>query len=219
MIAMPAKLGRKRTVRFSLLHSATLAIVVMLTASCGPQQEVIKIYDDSGNSPTAYKRLLVVDVTSDPDRQRLFEDEIVSRLEALQVDGIVGHTALKFSEGVRQEEITAYGDAVGADGILVTRIARIESDISVEKGRTEIQSSCRRGSFVDYFLYDHEVIHEPDLMTAEFDVVVVSSLYDVATRQRVWSIQSTCFDKSSLTDGLLDEARIIVDNLRDDGLI
>ncbi len=205
--------------RNSVSFLSVIALALTFAPGCARQTEVVKIYDDTGDSVNVYKRLLVVDVSSDLNRQRLFEDEIVNQLRDKRVDGVVAHTMLRFEGGVPQEKITAYGNAVGADAILVTRFVSVESTVVVEEGRTEIQSSCRRGSLVDYFLYDYDVIREPDSVRSAYEVVVVSSLYDVATRKRVWSIQSTCFDKSSMLEVLLDEARVIVEQLRNDELI
>jgi hypothetical protein len=205
--------------RNSVYFLSVIALALTFAPGCARQAEVVKIYDKTGDSVNVYKRLLVVDVSSDPNRQQIFEDEIVDQLRDKHVEGVVAHTKLRFEGGVPQKKITAYGNAVGADGILVTRFVSVESTVVVEEGRTEIRSSCRRGSLVDYFLYDHDVIREPDSVRSAYEVVVVSSLYDVATRKRVWSIQSTCFDKSSMLEVLLDEARVIVEQLRIDELI
>ena len=50
-------------------------------------------------------------------------------------------------------------------------------------------------------------------------MTVVTNLYDVASRDRVWTIQSTCFEKASMEVVLLDEAIAIVRQLRIDELI
>ena len=195
------------------------ALVLALSFGCASRTEVIKIYDDVAGLEKAYKRLLVVNVSSDPNRQQLFEDEIVSQLQRKNVDGATVYKKLKFAGGVRPEEITRLGNEVGADAILVTRVVSVDAGVEVKEGRTDIQSTCRRGNLADYFLYDHDVIREPDSLKAAYEVIVISSLYDVATRKRVWAIQSTCFEKSSMSVALLEEARVIVQQLRVDELI
>ena len=194
-------------------------LALMLSFGCARQAEVIKVYDDVAGLEEAYKRLLVVNVSSDPNRQRLFEDEIVNQLRRKNVDGVAVYTKLSFAGGVRPEEITNLGNEAGADGILVTRLVSVSAAVEVEEGRTDIQSTCRRGDLADYFLYDYDVIREADSLKAAYEVIVISSLYDVATRKRVWAIQSTCFEKSSMSEVLLEEARVIVQQLRVDELI
>jgi hypothetical protein len=194
-------------------------LTLVLSLGCARQTEVTKIYDDIAGPEKAYKRLLVADVSSDPNRQQLFEDEIVNQLRRKNVDGVAVYTKLTFAGGVRPEEITNLANEAGADGILVTRLVSVSAAVEVEEGRTDIQSTCRRGNLADYFLYDHDVIREADSLKAAYEVIVISSLYDVATRKRVWAIQSTCFEKSSMSEVLSEEARVIVQQLRVDELI
>lgn len=205
--------------RSSIPLFGALTLSMVLAAGCARQAEVIKMYDDSDVPAKRYKRLLVVDVSSDLQRQRIFENEIVSELRDTRASGVAAHPALTFEEDVPRQVIIAYGDEIDADGILLTSFVSVEAKVEVEEGRTDIRSSCRGGTLVDYFLYDHDVIREPDSIKAAYDVVVISSLYDIATSERVWSIQSTCFDKSSMSGVLRDEARVIVKQLRIDELI
>jgi hypothetical protein len=50
-------------------------------------------------------------------------------------------------------------------------------------------------------------------------VVAVSNLYDVSDGERVWTIQSTCFEKASMDEVLQEEAKAIVRQLQIDNLV
>ena len=50
-------------------------------------------------------------------------------------------------------------------------------------------------------------------------VAVISTLYDGDSHERVWSIQSTCFEKASMSEVLKEEAIAIARQLRIDELI
>ena len=50
-------------------------------------------------------------------------------------------------------------------------------------------------------------------------MTVVTNLYDTASEKRIWTIQSTCFEKSSMAAVLQEEAGAIVRQLRNDELI
>lgn len=196
-----------------------VSIAATIAGGCAPQTEVVKLYDDPARSSKTYKRLLVVDISNDHSQQQRFENEIVLRLRREQVDAIPSHTHLDASDGLLRDEINRVGEAVGADGILVTHIASVDTSIDIVEGRDEIESTCRGGDPVDYFLYDHRVIHEPDSVKLAHTVVVITNLYDAGSRDRVWAIQSTCFEKTSMSTALLDEADAIVRQLRIDLLI
>ena len=196
-----------------------ISIAAVFAASCAPQTETVKLYDDPARAAKTYKRLLVVAVSSDHRHQRQFESEIVQRLRQVQVDAIPSYTDLDASSGLLQSDIDRVGQAAGADGILVTHVASVDTSISMLEGRADIESTCRGGDPVDYFLYDHKIVREPDSVKVAHTVVVITNMYDAGSRNRVWTIQSTCFEKTSMSDVLVEEANAIVRQLRIDQLI
>jgi len=205
--------------RRNLQKVGLVTLLCGLIAACAPQTSVVKLYEDPEWSSKTFARLLIVDVAGDHSQQQMFESEIVSRLEQDQVEAIPAYTMLDTSKGVTQDDINAAGDQVGADGILVSHIASLDTQVDVVKGRETLESTCRRGDPVDYFLYDHEVIAEPDSVKVAHTVMVISHLYDAESNKRVWSIQSTCFEKASLSMALIEEATAIARQLRLDELI
>jgi hypothetical protein len=196
-----------------------VSVAATLAGGCAPQAEVVKLYDDPARVAKTYTRLLVVDISSDHSQQQSFENEIVLKLQRKQVDAIPSYTYLDASDGLLQDDINRVAEAVGADGVLVTHIVSVDISIDRVEGRREIESTCRGGDPVDYFLYDHKVISEPDSVKLAHTVIVISNLYDVGSQDRVWTIQSTCFEKTSMPAVLLDEATAIVRQLRIDQLI
>lgn len=196
-----------------------VSIAATMAGSCAPQTEVLKLYDDPARQPKTYQRLLVVAISSDFGQQQRFENEIVLRLRREGVDATPSHTHLDASSGLLQDDINRLGEAAGADGILVTHIASVDTSIDMVEGRAEIESTCRGGDPIDYFLYDHKVIREPDSVKLAHTVIVIANMYDAGSQDRIWTIQSTCFEKSSMSAVLLDEANAIVRQLRIDELI
>ena len=190
-----------------------------MTAGCARQTQIVKLYENSAFIGKAYERFLVIDISSEPRRQQMFEDEIIGELQREGGEAIGSYPRLDASDGVRKGEISALSEEVGADAILVTHIAGIDTRVEVREGREDLISTCRQGDPIDYFLYDHKVLKEPDTVALAHTVMVVSNLYDAATQERVWSIQSTCFDKASIPEVLLDESHAIVRQLRIDKLI
>lgn len=195
------------------------AIALVLVGACAPQTSVVKLYEDPARTTKTYKRLLIVDISSDHSQQQLFEDELASKLQQDQVDAIPIHAKLDTSKGVSQGDINRVSDELAADAILVTHIASVDTKMDVVEGREEIKSTCRGGDPVDYFLYDHDIIAEPDSVKMAHRIVVISNLYDGRSHERVWTIQSTCFGKDSLSEVMEKEASAIARQLRIDGLI
>lgn len=198
---------------------ATIAIVASVACSSTPQTEVVKLYEDPARAAETYQRLLVVAVSGSFRQQQEFESEIVLRLRQEGVEAMPGYKNLDTSGGLLQSDIDRVSREVAADGILITHIASVDTSVDRQEGRVNVESTCRRGDPVDYFLYDHKVIREPDSVKVAHTVVVITNLYDAGNQDRVWTIQSTCFEKTSMSDVLLDESNAIVRQLRIDELI
>ena len=196
-----------------------IAIIAILAAGCAPHTEIVNLYDNPARISKAYKKLLVVNISSDPDQQRQFENEIVRKLRQDKVDAIPVHALLDFRRDLLQDEINQLSDEIGADGILIAHIVSVDSKAEIVAGREEIQSECRGGDPVDYFLYDHKVLSEPDSVRLAHTVAVVTNFYDAGSRSLLWSIQSTCFKKADLYTVLQEEASAIVRQLRIDHVI
>jgi hypothetical protein len=204
----------------SLRILAAAAVTIAVTLACVPQQtETVKLYEDPSRVPKTYTRLLVVDVSSDHAMQARFENEVVSGLKSAGVEAVPSHHNLDSSEGILQDDLNRLSDELGADAILITHIASLDTTIDREQGREEVLSTCRGGNPVDVFLYDRKVLKEPDSIKVAHTVVVITNLYDSATRDRVWSIQSTCFNRATMDEVLLAETVAIVRQLRVDKLI
>ncbi len=203
-----------------LNRTAVVAVILgLFSSACAPQSEVVKLYEDPSRESKTYSRLLIVDISSDPNQQREFENQIADKLRQAGIDAIPSYAQLDASNGLRQAEIDKVSKELGADGILVTHIASVDTKADKAGGREEIVSTCRRGDPVDYFLYDRMVVKEPDSVKFAHTVIVISNLYDADSQERVWTIRSTCFDKASMSEVLQQEADTIIRQLRFDELI
>ena len=89
----------------------------------------------------------------------------------------------------------------------------------MKPGQIKTLSECRGGDPIDFFLYDHRELKEPDSVKLAHTVVVITSLYNAASGERIWTIQSTCFEKASMDQVLREEAEAIVRQLQIDKLI
>lgn len=205
-----------KVARASLLLSVMITLII---AACVPQTEVVKLYDNSARASRTYERLLVISVVGDIGTRRRLEELISGHLETANVTAIAGYTETGLKTEMLQDEIDAAARNANADAILITHIVSVDTRLDIDTGRTDILSECRGGDPVDYFLYDHRELKEPDTVKIAHTVVAVSNLYDASDGERLWTIQSTCFEKASMDEVLQEEAKAIVRQLQIDKLV
>jgi hypothetical protein len=199
--------------------SLFLAMTIVVIAACVQQTEVIKLYDNSARANQKYERLLVISVVGDTGTRRRLEELITGHLETANVTAIAGYTETGLKTSLLQDEIDAAARSANADAILITHIVSVDTRLDLDLGRTDVLSECRGGDPVDYFLYDYRELKEADSVKIAHTVVAVSNLYDASDGERLWTIQSTCFEKSSMDEVLREEAKAIVRQLQIDNLV
>ena len=200
------------------LRFCWMTILLLLVSACAQQTEVVKLYDNTGNG-RQYQQFLVVGIAADPATRRHLEDAITGELRRANVVALQGYTETGPQTTLLQADINAAAGRVAADAILVTHIASVATTAELEEGRVDVLSECRGGDPAEYFLYDYEELKEPDTVRIAHTVVAITNLYDAADGERIWTIQSTCFEKATMDEVLLEEARAITRQLGIDKLI
>lgn len=201
-----------------VISSCTVA-AALLVAACAPQTEIVKLYENSDDGKRRFDQYFVVVIAGDSNTRRRLEDRVTEELRAEGAGAVPAHTETGPGTTLLQEDIDAAARRSGSDAILVSHVASIDTTADTREGRVDVKSECRGGDPADYFLYDYEELKEPDTVRLAHTVVVVTNLYEVSSGERVWTIQSTCFDKETMDEVIHDEAEAIARQLRIDKLI
>jgi len=190
-----------------------------MTGGCARQTKIVKLYDNSAAIEQPFQRILVLAIANDGDSRRHLEKLITSNLSSAGIYAVAAYSETGLKVPMLQRDVDAAAKTTESDAILITHIASVDTTVDVEPGQVDIISECRGGDPIDFFLYDHRELREPDSVKIAHTVVVITSLYNAGNGERIWTIQSTCFEKSSMDEVLLDEADAIVRQLQLDGLV
>ncbi len=202
-----------------ILYITRILALATLLAACSPQTQIIKLYDNTDASDRPYERFFVVSIAGDSKTRRQLEELIADNLRAARALAVAAHTEIGSSTTLLRKDIDEAARRTGSDAILVSHIISVDTTVDMEEGRVDVIAECREGDPADYFLYDYDELKQPDTVRITHTVVAVTNLYDASSGERLWTIQSTCFDKATMNEVLLDESEAIARQLRIDGLI
>jgi len=197
----------------------TVAALAGVLCACATPTEIVKLHHDRSQPGAPYEKLLVVGIATTADERRRLEDLLSSELKAQGTAAVAGWSLTGASQSVLQADIDNAAIEAAADAILVTHIVSVDQQVELQEGRTEVLLECRGGDPADYFLYDSVELKLPDDVSVAHTVAAVSNLYLAGSGERIWTIQSTCFEKSGMDEVLQEEAVAIARQLRRDGLI
>jgi hypothetical protein len=198
--------------------AATAAVTLSACASSGDR--IAKVYEDEAALNSPYTRILVVGAHAETGTRRTFEDSVVRALASLGAEARSSLAAMDETASIDRESIVAAVRETGADAVLVTRVVDIESRSEVEQGQTQAELARRNDvPLADFFRYEY--IESPDAMTVTTvrTVILDTDVYDAASEKKVWSVESTSFDKQTAYGVIDGVARAISAELARDGLI
>ncbi|MEI7967605.1 MAG: hypothetical protein WCJ69_01350 [Betaproteobacteria bacterium] len=101
----------------------TAALLLLTACASSSFRNEWKAPDDNG---PALRRVLVVGVTRRDDVRQPFEDGFVEALKARSVEAVASHTTALRADPDSTDALREAVQATGADGVLVTRLLRIE---------------------------------------------------------------------------------------------
>jgi len=209
--------GRRtaRTFRQGLLLAGML-----LLAGCAASDRVVKTYESPDFDGGPFNKILIVGAHEDTGTRRFFENSFTAVLNENGAIAVTSLSVMDSEEPIEREPVIAAVRETGADAVLVTRLLDVASSTSVEGGRTVADAQRRNDiPLADFFRYDYVEYQDPMTTTTVNTVVLSTDLYNVADESKVWSAESTSFDKGSVY-GVVDSAtRGLTNQLRRDQLI
>jgi hypothetical protein len=163
------------------------------------------------------KSLLVMGVGEDEDMRRLFENAFA---RALTNDGTKAEASwerLPQSRLLTAQEIDTAIDAGGFDGVVVTRLVRVDDEREWVEGRTLRVQRARL--FEGYYQGSYKVVHEPGYYRGSKTYRLETNVYSVSDGLLVWSAESATVDPKSAQDGIDSMTQTVASKLKEHGLI
>lgn len=113
-----------------------LAVLALaLLASCSPSR-LISQESNPDYVGKSFKSVLVVAVTPDDMVRRTFEDRLVALLAKRGVKGIPAYSAVGSRRQIEEAELRQAIERSGADGVLITRVTRVDRLSGYTSGAT-----------------------------------------------------------------------------------
>jgi hypothetical protein len=180
------------------------ASVLALLAACSSTTIV-----DQWQSPDfkggPFKRVLVVGVTTEATVRRIFEDEFVRQLRARGTEAVASYTLIPEDGQVDRARLERAVKEAGADGVIVTRVVKVEQKTQVMPGTpafpgfgTDIYGFYGTGWGGVWTGYA-----SPPAVFQYEEVRAETKLFDARSAQLVWAAQSDIF---APTDARKDSA-------------
>lgn len=164
---------------YRCLAIAALALLVSCTTSELVRQEANPQYVGK-----PLKSVMVVAVTADEIVRRTFEDRVVALLGQRGIKGIPGYSAVRTRGRVQEAELRDAVAKSGAEGVMITRVIRIDRSSTTVPGATLAVSS----GFYGYYGGVWETVSVPaQTVTGPTWTLSETRLFDAKNGALAWT--------------------------------
>lgn len=196
--------------------------VAVAACSTGPQVTTTQKFAESTDAP--YENLLVIFLAEKFDSRRYLETEVVKKLAENGTQAVASTSMMDSRTPKTRQTFLAMVEKTGADAVLVTQIANLQSEATVVDMNPEATYNFRPTYYYNVWSVDLQEYKEPQAVDFKHSLALATQLYSVSSKDVVWAIESHSNIKQAFDQGpdysiYIDEAKAIASSLRKDGLI
>jgi hypothetical protein len=165
---------------------AALALILVVGVLGCSSTKLVNQWENPQYVPARLDRLLVIGVSRQAGLRRTFEDEFAARLKTAGIDAAPSYLFIPEDGPVQEARLQEAVRQAGADGVLMTRLVRVERRTEVSPGFYSPGPGYWYGMYPWYSAgwigyYEPPRIYQYDVYISE------TSLYDARRNQLVWS--------------------------------
>lgn len=187
------------------LRLLTLAAFVLIFAACSSTKNSSGVWVNTEKiQGKQFSNIFIVVMTADIEARSTLENDLAAAATAKGNRAVksidVMAPSFKDPQAPSKEEIVGKVKSSGCDAVFVATLLKKEEGIRYSPGTTTYSplSYYTWHGYYGYYSNYYPTISTPGYYSKEKTYFMQSNLYDVATEELMWSVQSKIFDPSSL---------------------
>ena len=196
--------------------------IALVACSTAPQVTTTVKFAKSADAP--YENVLVIFLAEKFDSRRYLEQEVVKNLKENGTHAVASTSLMDSRVPAIRQTFVAMVESIGADAVLVTQVANLQSDATVVNMNPQATYNFRPTYYYNVWSVDLQEYREPRAVDFDHALALATQLYSVSVKDVVWAIESKsniaqAFDAGPDYSIYVNEAKAITQRLRRDGLI
>jgi hypothetical protein len=172
------------------------------------------------NDNDAFKSLLVIGVPDHPDERRKLEDRLTKALAKSGVQATASLDVMSADTEVNKESVLAALEGSNIDGVLLTRVFRVDDIVEVQGADSETMRRQHDFATKLWDNYDGMRGQAANLQKNKKQrLVLENNLYELKSEKLVWTVQSYSMNPKSSDKIIKSLSKLASDQLRKDNLI
>lgn len=176
------------------------------------------VWKDPGYSSGAMKSIMVIGVSGDQAKRRLYEDAMVKALSGKGVSAQASYNDLPDSEKISQDSVKAVVEGKGFDGVLVTHVLGVDKETVYHPPMQRYGRPYYR-NYYSYYSRVYDYSTSPGYYSTYSSARVETNVYTVANGTLVWTMQSKTLDPENVGEAIDSVVKAITDKMKSDRVI
>ena len=201
----------------NLITRLTGLFLSMMILSCSPSTELTDIYSDDSFAGKEIKKILVLGMTTDEWKKKVYENEFRSELMSYNVEVLTAWQELPKGEQLNKETFEKYFKDKNVDAVLV----------AIEGGESTDKTLYTAGSgnvyvgvgFYGFYASTASYYFNSDYLAEEKVVHMRTNLYETTDAKLIWSAKSQSFEPKNTGDVVKTVSKNVVGELYRQGFI
>jgi hypothetical protein len=201
-------------------RAAKLLLVVLLLGGAGCASTTLtSVWRDPSYSRGPLRSVLVMGISEETGIRRIFEDEFAAKLQAVGVIAIASYTLIPQDGPAEPVALDAAIAKAGAQGVLITRLLRIERRTTYAPGYVwAVPAVGYYRNFHGY--YSSAWVRYAPPQAYDYDIVALeTNLWSPRQGELIWSGITESFAPSNVRQATREFADVIIKALREQKLI
>jgi len=183
--------------------------------SCSSTQMVNQWSNPAYTSPS-FKKVMVIAVTKQNAIRRTFEDEFAAQLKTRGINAVPSYLYISQDDPVREAVLKQAIKEAGADGVLITRLVRVQQKTEIAPGYYAPDPAMAvhplyTTAWNDY--YEPPLVYHSEIYTCE------TSLYDTIKNRVVWKGTAQTETTGNISQEIKNYAEVIINAMEEKKLI
>jgi len=161
--------------------------IIMLITGCATTN-INSVWKDQSYQIRPNK-IMIIAISKKQTNKNILENEFVRQIKMLGTDAVASYTILTNDKDSNKEVIAAKMKEVGADAVLITRLAS-KKTLYTHISTNEFSPPDYYSTWDDYYGYGYQIVNSPDYIEENEYAIMETNLYDAGHNKLVWSASS-----------------------------
>ena len=208
------------------VHLLSVIIIGLFFAGCSSSKSTGVWVNKEKVQGKSFSNIFFVVVTADIEARVALENDLVAAAIAKGYKGVKSYEVMKPSlsdpKNPTKEEIVSKVKASGCDGVFVASLLKKDEAVHYVESTTSYSVMpyySYYGSYSGYYTNMYPAVHTPAYYAQDQTYFMVSNLYDAASEEIMWSVQSEVFKPTSLAHFSKSYTSTLLKQLKDAKLL